>query len=493
MLLIPWISYAQEWDQPSDDIVCESLTPHIIGNTALLEDTAQDFAVDIESDEEVGTQSFVLSQWEEILMNSSGANFAYNFTTLWSYDLQATMILVNGCTYTTQTTIDVHTSLITYIGPESEEITLGHEWLTNSGTAIHEIVIKDISSLRSEQLTALLVEHAYYVQHADTLLLDGEVIGPLFEMLDTLQQLVGLELEDIQLYVLASINQSAFRRMIATYRDLLGVDKISVIPRQYIGSLLTSLLLQKNPEQLSFVKTYNVGLASSNKFLPISYIVDYLLYNDFPIGALLFILLLPILVVLVSLFRQVIGLSVFGVFYPLFFAFSLHILWIIPTIIFFVAAFITTMLLWVFTKRIYLLYSAKIALMVVLYCLVTLICLRAVHVIDPSLIDFGLFQNYYFLFPFLLLLVVGSRVFTEQFYLFDRGRWIWLLEFVLVSMVMYWAISSQYLQNALLGLPEISLICLVLIILIGRFTGLQLLEYVRFMPLIKHYFEEEEE
>ena len=340
-------------------------------------------------------------------------------------------------------------------------------------------------------MTKILADNVYYLEHTDVLFLEGSVVSSFFETLVTLQQLVWFTIHDLNLYVLADINQSAFRRMLARYHDVMWLEKIYVIEKQYIGSLFTSLFLGKNISTLSFVKTYAVSLAYSNKFLVISYLVDYLLQHEFPIGTLLFILMLPLLVLLISIFRQVVGLSIFGVFNPLLFTFSLHIIGIPLTIIFFVSAFFATILMRIFTKKIYLLYSAKISLLIVLYSILSLGALWAVDYFWWVALDYTLFQNTYIIFPFLFLIMVWDRVFSEKFYLFDKGRWIGLLEFFLVSIVLYQIMSSLRVQNILLWYPELSLVSILVLILIGRFTWLQLLEYIRFMPLIKHYFEEE--
>ncbi len=354
-----------------------------------------------------------------------------------------------ACAITTEQSIDVYEKVIMYIGPTMDEVSLADAANADPGMYIHQFIVDDMSITRGEQFTTQLIEQAPYIQHADVILVDGELLGPLFDRLDTLQQLADVQL-NTDLYVLASINQSAFRRMLATYRDVLNIDALFVVGKQYMGSLLSSLLLGKDPSMASFVKTYTVGLESSSKIKVISYLVDYLLYNNFPLGALLFVLLLPVLVVLISISRQIVGLSVFGVFYPIFFAFALHILGIEHTAIFFVAAFLTTLIVRRFTQRIYLLYSAKVSLLVVFYCVLTLLVVWCAHRYQLVEVDFSIFQNQFFLFGYLLILLVANRLFTEQFYTFAKGRWISLLEFAFVSLVMYRCISSLRLQNLVL-------------------------------------------
>jgi hypothetical protein len=49
------------------------------------------------------------------------------------------------------------------------------------------------------------------------------------------------------------------------------------------------------------------------------------------------------------------------------------------------------------------------------------------------------------------------------------------------------------LKHLLLAFPELLILIFLLNIAVGRFTGLQLLEYFRFMPLLKNSSGSEEE
>ncbi|MBU0626799.1 hypothetical protein KKG31_01430 [Patescibacteria group bacterium] len=62
-------------------------------------------------------------------------------------------------------------------------------------------------------------------------------------------------------------------------------------------------------------------------------------------------------------------------------------------------------------------------------------------------------------------------------------------EFLIISFCIYALISWTGFKHLLLSYPEFIILALVLNIVVGRFTGLQLLEYLRFMPLIKKHLE----
>lgn len=499
LFLLLWGNiFAQEtvwsgWNTDITTAICSRYDLSLEGEQNLKQWEEYHYTLQVESEKEMNKDPYVtyeLWQWEQLLTSGEGTSLVYTFDKAWEYLVKMKWTLGTTCSHEAKYSIHVYEKIYTYIWPSLEELTLAHEGMAGSWIYIKEFIIENGTT--PDQLTKILADNVYYLKYADILFLESSVVSPFFETLVTLQQLIWFTIHDLDLYVLADINQSAFRRMLARYHNVMWLEKIYVIEKQYIGSLFTSLFLNKDISTLSFVKTYAVSLAYSNKFLIISYLVDYLLQHEFPIGTLLFVLILPFLVLIISLSRQVIGLSIFGVFNPLLFAFSLHIIGIPLTLIFFVAAFLATIFMRIFTKKIYLLYSAKISLLVVLYSILSLGALWAVNYFGWAVLDYNLFQNTYIIFPFLFLIMVGDRVFSEKFYLFDKGWWIGLLEFFLVSVVLYQVMSSLRVQNILLWYPELSLLSILILVLIGRFTWLQLLEYIRFMPLIKHYFEEEE-
>jgi hypothetical protein len=64
---------------------------------------------------------------------------------------------------------------------------------------------------------------------------------------------------------------------------------------------------------------------------------------------------------------------------------------------------------------------------------------------------------------------------------------------MIVSFAVYGLFFWTALKHLLLAFPEVLILIFLLNIAVWRFTGLQLLEYLRFMPLIKKSSESEEE
>lgn len=104
-----------------------------------------------------------------------------------------------------------------------------------------------------------------------------------------------------------------------------------------------------------------------------------------------------------------------------------------------------------------------------------------------------IFANGFIIFPMIFIILVSDKVFNDGFKIFSGGRRIAFMEFLLVSFGVFGLFYRTGLKHLLLAFPELLILIFFLNIAVGRFTGLQLLEYFRFMPLLKNSSGTEEE
>ncbi|MDR2415604.1 MAG: hypothetical protein LBD75_03180 [Candidatus Peribacteria bacterium] len=89
--------------------------------------------------------------------------------------------------------------------------------------------------------------------------------------------------------------------------------------------------------------------------------------------------------------------------------------------------------------------------------------------------------------------MVSDKLFTEGFKLTVWSGRVALGEFTITAGLSRRILQSQWRRILMLSYPELLLVVLLAIIIIGRFTGLQVVELFRFMPLIRRHLEDEEE
>lgn len=324
-------------------------------------------------------------------------------------------------------------------------------------------------------------------------MVNSKIFDQVLDALGKINNWQDLELNKKQIFVVNDLNQNFLKRILAKYIKILGISKVYVLNNDYSLTFFSSLSFGKNVIVEQYVKTFSLSFSQVPKYFLLSYLVDNLIYNGFPINLIGLFFALWLGALLISIFRQVIWFSVFGIYSPIFFATSMAVFGLKLSIVLFVIAIIAVLLTRIFTKKIYLLYSAKLTILIILYFLMIVLVLGLDKILNTNLIDFGLFNNLLAIFPIIFLIVVADKVFYEWFKIKSKTWIISFIEFLIVSGVVYWVLSRDALKQLLLSYPEFIIIIFILNILVGRFTWLQLLEYFRFIPLLEKESENEEE
>ncbi len=440
--------------------------------------------------------NFVLDRQDESWETTLDFSYTTSYALSGTYNLDVS-ISKPPCFYSAQKSITAYKSFIVYVWDGSELVWMGETlskwssaWTWDFTTLFKEITVDSWD--QDEQLVSYLNDYSSYFQHADRMIIDTSSLWKIFDVLWKIFELKDIDVSWTDVYVIADITQSYFRRLLARYTNVSWIEKVYVTQKQYFWSLFTSLLLEdKSPESYDFVKSYSLSLEDSNKMYFLSYITDYLLFNWFPLWILTLILLLPFVWLVISFARQVVWLSVFGVFTPLLFATSMYVLGVRPSLLLLLSWGIAVILVSLLTRKVYLLYSPKVSLMMILYCIMTLVVRWLHEYLDLQWVDMSSYSTNIVIFPFVVILYVAKWVFSDSFLQFKKWRWVTLLEFFVISFFVLYILTSDDLQNIFLWAPELIIVVFILNILVGRFTWLQMTEYVRFFPLIKSYFEEE--
>jgi hypothetical protein len=258
-------------------------------------------------------------------------------------------------------------------------------------------------------------------------------------------------------------------------------------------ALISNLSFDKDVLWENLVEVFPLSFEWKSRRLFLSYFIDNLIANWVPINLIWLLLILTFAALVTTAFRQIIWFSVFWTFSPLLFGLSIAVLWVKTSIIFFVIAIIATLITRLITKRLYLLNSAKLSLLLSIYFLTTILILWLNSVLNLNILGYQIFSNTYVIFPILFLIFATDKVFWEWYKLFSKQQIVSLLEFIVISTVVVLIINSVWLRLILLSYPEIIILLIIAIIIVWRFTWLQLFEYFRFSPILKWGWEEEEE
>lgn len=208
-----------------------------------------------------------------------------------------------------------------------------------------------------------------------------------------------------------------------------------------------------------------------------------------PIETITLILMLPILVTMIAFFRQVIGIKAFGIYTPalMIFAFlairsDANSFW--DGIKYGIAIFVTVIaigtLARIVLKQFRLLYLPRVAIVISIVALSTLIFL----IIGGAFKRTGLAGVS--IFPILIMIMLVEKFVSTQIEKGGKAAVILSLETLLIAIVGYFIASWGKLIEYLQLYPWIVFFAIAINVALGKWTGLRLTEYFRFKEVIKH-------
>lgn len=383
---------------------------------------------------------------------------------------------------------------IMYIWEQWEEFDLWFQQnFDKQKILLQEIFLSKNKIFSEEEMMTKITDNIVDIQQSKIVIINTSNFDVLLQILGKIQIANTIDFSDKTIYLVTDSNKFFLKRMLATYVKAIEATKIYTLPQDKLLNLLSTLSLGKITNNEDYITPFSLSFKATPKYLPISYLVDRLLYHGFPVELITMFLLLSLGTLFISILRQIVGFSIFGVYSPLLFAVSMSILGVPFSLVLLIIGLITKTLMRLFTKKMYLLHNAKTSLLVILYFFLLLLIFWLDAIFGFNLINLKIFANGYIIFPMIFIILVSDKVFNEWFKLFSTGRRIAFAEFLIVSFVVYGLFYRTGLKHLLLAFPELLLLIFLLNVAVGRFTGLQLLEYFRFMPLIKKSSESEEE
>jgi hypothetical protein len=193
---------------------------------------------------------------------------------------------------------------------------------------------------------------------------------------------------------------------------------------------------------------------------------------------------IPILALVVIIFRQIIGISTFGIYTPIITAASFLLL----GIWFGLATFIFAVLVGYFTKyilnKLELLYLSKVALSLSIICL-SFLFIAWLVLFTNAPVDLSVA-----IFPMLVMSSIAEKFMAAQSEEGFRGAVLGIISTLLVVITSYYLISWTEFKNLIMSWPELIIAAILLTFIIGKYSGLRLSEYIRFRSLFREHTEE---
>jgi len=201
--------------------------------------------------------------------------------------------------------------------------------------------------------------------------------------------------------------------------------------------------------------------------------------SNIPLETLKLILLLPFAATIVTIFRNIVGARTYGVFGPAIMSIAFLSSGLVVGLILFAVLLVTGVFARRIIERLNLMMVPRLAVLLTMCCMVM-----------AAAIAIGIKMNSQYLarltvFPLIIMAMVIENFMktTMEKGILDALKI--CFSTVIVAVVCFLVISIPTLQAIVMTHPEILILVVGLNILIGRWKGLRIVEYLRFSKLIK--------
>jgi hypothetical protein len=224
-----------------------------------------------------------------------------------------------------------------------------------------------------------------------------------------------------------------------------------------------------------------------------SYFLNSLIESGVPDNTVLLILLLPIIATVVAFMRQVVGVTTFGVYSPSIITLAFLILGLKFGLMTFIMILAMGALVRHGMRRLRLLFIPKMAIVLTVVALTIFAILIAstyFNWFDAEFITLAIF-------PILVMSTLTEKFINTQTERGFMSAMVLMGETIIVSIVAYFvaggiidfgffSIQTGFIKNLMLTYPELIFFIFIINILLGKWTGLRILEYVRFREILRH-------
>lgn len=438
---------------------------------------------------------FTLFYGNTTIDSKEGEKYIRVFSQTGTLRITTQFFLPDQCFYALEKTITVYNKSVLYVYSDDQDLhtdaleTLRKKWLLPISLFIPRT--QGISPWNT--LSEFIYKNLSTIKETSVIILDvDDPVGFISALTKIVMQdpTVGVNLKGALIYIVTSQNKNLIGKLLASYMNHLSLNEFFLIEKGTIDSTLLQLdTILKTGVMSSSVE--KITYESTPQFYSLGRLVEFLIYHGVSISLLGVLLSLTVAILVMNFLKQFIGLNIFGMFAPIFLAVSFYFLNPILIVIFLISASFASLAWNTFVKKIYLLYNAKYALILTLYFIFSILLISILIPDQYGIFEKGAFDNIFIIFPFLMVIFSVDKIFNEEIRFWSRASLRSMVHFIIVTATIFFIIRSQTIQYFLLSYTDVIFVILILDVLIGRFTGLQLFEYIRFLPILKDEKEEE--
>lgn len=340
-----------------------------------------------------------------------------------------------------------------------------------------------------EALTSLLSDQSDALGGANAVVIWTEGISGLQALMRAVQNKPELRagIQNQTIVLLTDAGLSTVARTARGPYGMLSPQQILLTRKEALPLLLaaesTDAFLQDLAQRDIDVLRVDASTAGLRPWNVLSFLVNAMLVRGVPTQTVILLLVLPVIATILAFFKQIVGITTFGLYTPSIVALSfLSLGWQVGvTFLFFIL--VTGYATRAIMSRWRLLYIPKVAIILTVVSL-TLLVLMGMSAF------FGVSFSRETVFILLVMSTLSESFLTLKT---EEGWYAALLgigETIVVALFCVFLVQWAAFQAVLLAYPELILLTIILNAFLGRWTGLRLVEYFRFREVFRHLQEE---
>ncbi|MBT3539198.1 PKD domain-containing protein [Candidatus Parcubacteria bacterium] len=224
--------------------------------------------------------------------------------------------------------------------------------------------------------------------------------------------------------------------------------------------------------------------SGKSKLYVLSTLITSFIERGVSADSIYLILVVPFLAFIVIFFRHVIGISTFGIYTPVIITVAFYILGLGFGILTFLFAVITGYIVKYIFEKFEFLYLPKVALNLSFITLSFLLLMLLMLWLGTP------FSLSVAVFPMLVMSTLSEKFMAAKSEEGLRNAVVGVIETLAVVVISYYLMVWAAFNDLVISWPEVVIVPLVLMLILGKFSGLRISEYFRFRSLFSDHTEE---
>lgn len=212
----------------------------------------------------------------------------------------------------------------------------------------------------------------------------------------------------------------------------------------------------------------------------IAYAIQYSVKQGVPANTIFVVLVVPILASIIAFVRHILGLPSIGLLVPIALSITLVSTGITAGMVLLLAILLASTFSKIILKRLRIMQLPKMALsifIVAIFIIATLTISASLGVLTVRTLS---------IFPVLLLVLLSDRIVTLQIERSLEETLLITTVTLLLGILGFFLLTADFLKELILVYPEILFLLIPINIIVGRYFGLRVSEYIRFSPIKQH-------